>query len=29
MEGVDGFRMYELHEDRVREILLEHGRLIE
>jgi L-aminopeptidase/D-esterase-like protein len=29
MEGVDGFRMYELPEDRVREILREHGRLIE
>ena len=29
MDGVDGFRMYELPEDRVREILREHGRLIE
>jgi D-aminopeptidase len=29
MEGVDGFRMYELPEDRVREILRAHGRLIE
>lgn len=29
MEGVDGFRVYELPEDRVREILHEHGRLIE
>jgi L-aminopeptidase/D-esterase-like protein len=29
MEGVDGFRMYELPEERVREILREHGRLIE
>jgi len=29
MEGVDGFRMYELPEDRVRKILREYGRLIE
>ena len=29
MDGVDGFRMYELPEDRVREILREHGQLIE
>lgn len=29
MEGVDGFRMYALPHDRVREILRAHGRLIE